>query len=71
LYKICAILGLVTDGTDSHTIDTVVEKEVPKWIEHCSSDGDFYYENTEDGTVTWKAPVGKEILHYEEEESQV
>ena len=37
-----------------------VDYPLEKWIQHEADDGMYYYENTEDGTVTWKAPLPDE-----------
>jgi len=50
-----------TDERDDETVD-----EVPLWIQHLSSTGEFYYENTETGEVTWLAPVGEDFSPWTE-----
>lgn len=53
------------DGDDCTVEDRAVE--TPAWIEYLSDDtGDYYYENTDTGEVTWLAPVGEPFVPWEE-----
>ena len=33
-----------------------------QWIQHMDDHGIYYYEDTNSGTVTWMAPVGKSYI---------
>jgi hypothetical protein len=44
------------DGDDD---ETVFDASDPVWIQYrCPDTGDYYYQNREDGSVTWMAPLG-------------
>jgi hypothetical protein len=46
----------IMDGDDD---ETVFDASDPVWIQYrCPDTGDYYYQNREDGTVTWMAPLG-------------
>jgi hypothetical protein len=42
----------------------------PDWIQHQTTNGDFYYENTNDGSVTWMAPVGQQFVPFREAQDE-
>jgi len=51
---------------DANTDD--LDSIAPDWIQHKSDTGDFYYQNTKNGTVTWLAPVGGAYIRWREDE---
>ena len=50
---------------DDHT-QRQEDDQLPDWIQHQTAEGDFYYENTTDGTTTWMAPVGQRYLPFDD-----
>jgi hypothetical protein len=49
------------DDDDDH--GTIADGEAPRvWVQYVSEDGDYYYENTESGVVTWLAPVDERFI---------
>jgi hypothetical protein len=47
-----------------------LEGNLPDWIQHKSETGEFYYENTANGSVTWTAPVGERFIRWKEDEEE-
>jgi hypothetical protein len=43
---------------------------LPDWIQHKSDTGEFYYENTANGSVTWTAPVGERYIRWRGDEEE-
>jgi hypothetical protein len=58
IYYGCVRLDSRLNG-DSEGEDS---DERPRWIQHKSDTGDYYYENTDDGTVTWLAPLNEHYI---------
>ena len=68
-----ALFWMMTRLEDSLWIDeeddeeTVFDANEPLWIQHCCLEtGDYYYENRDDGTVTWLAPVGESYVPWKD-----
>lgn len=56
-----AVIFFVNNASDNcdETATTMVSSTgypLDRWIQHTADDGMYYYENTEDGAVTWQAP---------------
>jgi hypothetical protein len=45
-------------------------KQWPDWIQHQTAHGEFYYENVNDGSVTWMAPVGQQFVPFQEQQNE-
>lgn len=63
LYVTWVLLRTSTKTREDDATATMlgtVDYPLEKWIQHEADDGMYYYENTEDGTVTWKAPLPDE-----------
>lgn len=56
----------VTASDDTDELDG----NLPDWIQHKSDTGEFYYENTTNGSVTWTAPVGERYIRWKGEEEE-
>ncbi|KAL7577873.1 hypothetical protein ACA910_010617 [Epithemia clementina (nom. ined.)] len=46
------------------------EDNCPHWIQYETNEGDFYYENTITGEVTWMAPVGQSFARWSDLEAE-
>jgi hypothetical protein len=57
-------------GVNEDDNDTVCDGVGPQWIQYMSESGDYYYENIEDGTVTWLAPVGELFVPWAPESTE-
>jgi hypothetical protein len=56
----------VTAPDDTDELDG----KLPDWIQHKSDTGEFYYENTANGSVTWTAPVGERYIRWKGDEEE-
>jgi hypothetical protein len=56
----------VTTPDDTDELDG----NLPDWIQHKSDTGEFYYENTANGSVTWTAPVGERYIRWKSDEEE-
>jgi hypothetical protein len=56
----------VTAPDDADELDG----NLPDWIQHKSDTGEFYYENTANGSVTWTAPVGERYIRWRDDEEE-
>jgi hypothetical protein len=52
---------------DADDEETVFDASEPLWIQHlCPETGEYYYENREDGMVTWMAPLHEPYVAWTE-----
>jgi hypothetical protein len=55
---------------DTTTVDDE-ESESIRWVQYYDTEsGGYYYQHTEDGTVTWEPPLDEEFIAFEEDEEE-